>query len=84
MGEGLENVDCAVLYDRVASGCTVEVGGDLSASCVVWNDIAREAMIRRISDIAKSVESYRGSPQDIEGAVVGDRIVLLQTRAQIC
>jgi len=57
---------------------------DYTASSIVWNSLAREAMIRRISDIAKSVESYRGSPQDIEGAVVGDRIVLLQTRAQIC
>jgi phosphoenolpyruvate synthase/pyruvate phosphate dikinase len=83
-GEDLENFAGAGLYDSITAEPTQERVVDYTASSIVWNSHAREAMIRRISDIAKSVESYRGSPQDIEGAVVGDRIVLLQTRAQIC
>ena len=83
-GEDLENFAGAGLYDSITAEPTEERVVDYTASSIVWNSLAREAMIRRISDIAKSVESYRGSPQDIEGAVVGDRIVLLQTRAQIC
>ena len=83
-GEDLENFAGAGLYDSITAEPTEERVVDYTTSSIVWNSLAREAMIRRISDIAKSVESYRGSPQDIEGAVVGDRIVLLQTRAQIC
>ena len=33
--------------------------------------------------IAAAVEQQMGSAQDIEGAIVGEEIVLLQSRAQV-
>jgi CRISPR/Cas system-associated protein Csx1 len=83
-GEDLEDFAGAGLYDSITAEPTEERVVDYTAASIVWNTDARETLIRRISDIAKSIESYRGSPQDIEGAIVDNRVILLQTRAQLC
>ena len=83
-GEDLEDFAGAGLYDSVTAEPTTERVVDYTACPLLWNAAARDALVRRIADVAKAIESYKGKPQDIEGAVVGDQIVLLQTRTQIC
>ena len=83
-GEDLEDFAGAGLYDSVTAEPTTECVVDYTACPLLWDAAARDALVRRIADVAKAIESYKGKPQDIEGAVVGDQIVLLQTRTQIC
>ena len=83
-GEDLEDFAGAGLYDSITAEATEERVIDYASSALVWDAAKRDGLITRIAEAAKAIESYRGAPQDIEGAVVGDRIVLLQTRAQIC
>ena len=83
-GEDLEDFAGAGLYDSITAEPTEERLIDYTGSSIVWDSNARESLIRRIADVAKAIERGRGKPQDIEGAIVGERIVLLQTRAQIC
>jgi phosphoglucan,water dikinase len=54
-------------YSQVALSCRVD---------------ARERLGRRLAATARLVESAFRSPQDIEGAVVGDEIWLVQARVQ--
>ncbi len=42
----------------------------------------RESLGKRLARIGKFVEAEFGSPQDIEGAVAGDSIYLVQSRPQ--
>ena len=83
-GEDLEDFAGAGLYDSVTAEPTEVRVIDYASSSLVWDAAKRDGLIKRIVTAAKSIESYRGAPQDIEGAVVGGRVVLLQTRAQIC
>jgi phosphoenolpyruvate synthase/pyruvate phosphate dikinase len=83
-GEDLEDFAGAGLYDSITAEATEERVIDYASSALVWDAAKRDGLITRIAEAAKAIEAYRGAPQDIEGAVVGDRIVLLQTRAQIC
>jgi phosphoenolpyruvate synthase/pyruvate phosphate dikinase len=43
---------------------------------------AREALGRRLGAVGSFVEKALGKPQDIEGAVVKNRIYLVQSRPQ--
>ena len=83
-GEDLEDFAGAGLYDSITAAPTESRVVDYTQTSVVWNADARDALIRRVADVASAVAAARGKPQDIEGAVAGDRIVLLQTRTQIC
>ena len=83
-GEDLEDFAGAGLYDSITAEPTEERVVDYASSHIVWYAVARESVIKRVAAIARKIAESRGGPQDIEGAIVGDRIVLLQTRAQIC
>ena len=83
-GEDLEDFAGAGLYDSITAEPTEERVVDYASSHIVWDAVARESVIKRVAAIARKIAESRGGPQDIEGAIVGDRIVLLQTRAQIC
>ena len=49
----------------------------------MWDAEFQEALARRLAKIALEVEGARGSAQDIEGAVSGEEVFLLQSRNQI-
>jgi pyruvate,water dikinase len=71
------------LGDRLVSGTATPdywVVGD-RATCVsrVENSISEEEALQ-IADLAKKVESHFGAPQDIEWAISGGRLFLLQAR----
>ena len=83
-GEDLEDFAGAGLYDSITAAPTESRVVDYAQTPVVWNAGARDALIRRVAEVASAVAASRGKPQDIEGAIAGDRIVLLQTRRQIC
>ena len=83
-GEDLEDFAGAGLYDSITAAPTESRVVDYAQTPVVWNADARDALIRRVAEVASAVAASRGKPQDIEGAIAGDRIVLLQTRRQIC
>jgi phosphoglucan,water dikinase len=46
------------------------------------DETARKALGRRLTEIGRFVQAALQRPQDIEGVVAGDRIYLVQTRAQ--
>jgi phosphoglucan,water dikinase len=54
-------------YSRIAMSCEAD---------------ARKRLGRRLASIAQAVENAFGKPQDIEGAVVGEEIYLVQARPQ--
>ena len=83
-GEDLEDFAGAGLYDSITAAPTESRVVDYAQTPVVWNADARDALIRRVAEVASAVAASRGKPQDIEGAIAGDRLVLLQTRRQIC
>ncbi|MFW8600691.1 PEP/pyruvate-binding domain-containing protein [Desulfobacterota bacterium M19] len=56
---------------------------DYSACSLSTNKRARTRLGKRLTAIGCLVEETFGSPQDIEGAIVGDRISLVQSRPQI-
>lgn len=63
--------------------------GEVTASTVDYSKMeltndeqARQALGKRLAAIGRFIEETYGRPQDIEGAVVGETIVLLQARPQ--
>ncbi len=56
---------------------------DYSACSLSTNQKVRTRMGKRLTAIGRLVEEAFGSPQDIEGAIVGDRVSLVQSRPQI-
>ena len=50
---------------------------------ILWRIGLGLASARRLAKIALEVEGARGSAQDIEGAVSGEEVFLLQSRNQI-
>lgn len=64
------------------SGRVVKDRVDYSqVQCSRWPGALREKAAR-LADVAQFVEEAFGKPQDIEGAVVGNEIYLVQSRAQ--
>ena len=58
---------------------TVDYSG-VKLSC---DDEARRQLGQRLAAVARCVEDAFGKPQDIEGAMVGDDIILVQARPQV-
>ena len=82
-GEDLEGFAGAGLYDSVTVMPTEERVVHYGDVGIVWDAAERENLARRLTEVAAKVEEIMGAPQDIEGAIVGGEIVLLQTRAQV-
>ena len=70
------------LRAQAAGGVQREVV-DYAQVALSRDDAARLALGRRLAWIARFVEEAFGSPQDIEGALLGDEIHLLQSRPQV-
>ncbi len=56
---------------------------DYSTCSLSTNKKVRIQTAKRLTAIGCLIEETFGSPQDIEGAIVGDRISLVQSRPQI-
>jgi phosphoenolpyruvate synthase/pyruvate phosphate dikinase len=69
------------LWPDTAGGLSRKIV-DYSQIDLTRNAASREALGRLLADIGRSVEKALGQPQDIEGAVIGRKIYLLQSRAQ--
>ena len=82
-GEDLETFAGAGLYDSVAAEGTTAGAVDYSEEPLMWDAEFQEALARRLAKIALEVEGARGFAQDIEGAVSGEEVFLLQSRNQI-
>ena len=82
-GEDLETFAGAGLYDSVAAEGTAAGAVDYSEEPLMWDAGFQTALARRLAKIALQVEGARGSAQDIEGAVSGEEVYLLQSRNQI-
>ncbi|MBN2710990.1 MAG: hypothetical protein JXR97_00950, partial [Planctomycetes bacterium] len=82
-GEDLEDFAGAGLYDSILAEEPKEQVLDYSDEPLVWDANFRGNLIRRLAELAQAVEDACGSPQDIEGAVHGEEIYLLQSRAQV-
>ena len=51
---------------------------------IMHDESFRSEMLQRIGEIGLAVEqACGGEPQDIEGAVVGDKYYVVQTRTQV-
>jgi phosphoglucan,water dikinase len=55
---------------------------DYSREELSWDGAARQALGRRLAGIGRFVEQALRQPQDIEGALVGSQIYLVQARPQ--
>jgi phosphoglucan,water dikinase len=45
-----------------------------------YSEIAWEPLAGRLADLAELLESELGGPQDVEGAIVGDELWVVQSR----
>jgi alpha-glucan,water dikinase len=82
-GEDLAGYAGAGLYDSVLLKSPRQVDLDYSQQPLVWDEAFRRKLLDTIARIGLEVERTSGSPQDVEGAVVGDRFYMVQTRPQV-
>ena len=56
---------------------------DYANEWIVWDAGRRQALMSKLAELAVTVETQMGAPQDIEGCVVGDTVYVVQSRNQI-
>jgi len=81
-GEDLAGFAGAGLYDSVLFDEPRRVVVDYSQQPLVWDEAFRGNLLAGIARLGLEVERACGSAQDIEGAVVRGKYVLVQTRPQ--
>jgi alpha-glucan,water dikinase len=82
-GEDLEGFAGAGLYDSFLAEEPEHRLLDYREEKLVWDAAFRAKLLQAIARIGVEVERLLGSAQDIEGAVVGDRFHVVQTRPQV-
>ena len=82
-GEDLEDFAGAGLYDSFLAEEPEYRVLDYTSERLVWQASFREELVRTIARIGLEVEKVLGTPQDIEGAVAGDRFYVVQARPQV-
>lgn len=82
-GEDLPDYAGAGLHDSVLVDSVQAVTMDYTHEPLVRDRAFRERLCRSITELGIALERAAGSAQDIEGAVVGDRLYALQTRPQV-
>jgi len=83
-GEDLEGFAGAGLYDSVMSSPAVEAAVDYTSEPLFWDAGAAEAMMAQLADAARAMEAAMGgAPQDIEGALIGGELYVVQSRPQV-
>ena len=82
-GEDLEGFAGAGLYDSYLAEEPEHRALDYTRERLVWDAGFRDHLLRSIARVGLEVERALGSPQDIEGAVAGERTFIVQTRPQV-
>jgi len=82
-GEDLEGFAGAGLYDSFLAEEPEHRLLDYRGEKLVWDQDFRDELLRSIARAGIAVEGILGSPQDIEGAVVGGQLHIVQTRPQV-
>ncbi len=82
-GEDLPGFAGAGLYDSFLAEEPHYRRLDYRGEKLVWDEKFRDDLLRSIARIGLEVERLLGSAQDIEGAVVGGRFHVVQTRPQV-
>lgn len=82
-GEDLEDFAGAGLYDSYLAEEPTQRILDYTRERLVWDTGFQGEMLRSIACVGLEVERLLGSPQDVEGAVAGDRYFIVQTRPQV-
>ena len=55
---------------------------EYSAQALSRDELARNSLGQRLAQIGAALESEYGSPQDVEGTVVGEDVFVVQSRPQ--
>lgn len=79
-GEDLEGFAGAGLYESIPMDHPQQSFVDYSKERIVNDAGYREEVLRKIAEVGIAVEKALGSPQDIEGVVVGGEVYVVQTR----
>jgi len=81
-GEDLAGYAGAGLYDSVLLEEPRRAVADYSGEPLVWDAAFQRELLAGIARLGAEVERACGTAQDIEGAIVGSRFYLVQTRPQ--
>ena len=81
--EDLAGYAGAGLYDSVLLQPAREETLDYTGDKLVWDEIFRAEFAGKIAELAKAVENAFGGAQDIEGAFVGGKFFVVQSRPQV-
>ncbi|OAI50193.1 hypothetical protein AYO44_05850 [Planctomycetaceae bacterium SCGC AG-212-F19] len=82
-GEDLQDFAGAGLYDSFLAEAPEERALDYTGAKLLWDKIFRDALLGGIARLGLDLERLLGAAQDIEGAVVGGRLYVVQTRPQV-
>jgi len=81
--EDLSGYAGAGLYDSVLLQPAREEVLDYTGDKLVWDEKFRAEFAGKIAELSNAVEKAFGSPQDIEGAFVGGKFAVVQSRPQV-
>ena len=81
--EDLEGFSGAGLHDSVTSSNMRETIADYGDDPLIFDRAFRAKTLDQLRRLSVAIERARGVPQDIEGAMVGGIITLLQARPQV-
>ena len=79
---GFANFSAALLREPSSGEVKSVEGVDYSRQWLSSDSRRREALARRLAVGGKALQEELGAPQDVEGAVVGDTIYVVQSRPQ--
>jgi alpha-glucan,water dikinase len=82
-GEDLAEFAGAGLYDSFLADDPEPRPLDYTNERLIWDQEFSRELLQKISQVGIEVERTLGSPQDIEGAIAGDQLYVVQTRPQV-
>lgn len=82
-GEDLQDFAGAGLYDSFLAETPEERSLDYTGAILLWDKNFRDVLLGGIARLGLELERLLGTAQDIEGAVVGGRLYVVQTRPQV-
>ncbi|HEY7423681.1 MAG TPA: PEP/pyruvate-binding domain-containing protein, partial [Gemmataceae bacterium] len=82
-GEDLPGFAGAGLYDSFLADEPEHRMLDYRSEKLIWDTKFRDDLLRLIARAGLEVERLLGSPQDIEGAIAGGQLHIVQTRPQV-